>query len=239
MPQLPRDDPDVHALGPQLRRVGVPQPVGVNALLDAGAAGKFGQEAADVGRATGPSVKTTAAPPPVSCRAFPSAATLGKNGDQGAAMTDALNAMSEREHDPARAAPATAPAAEPRVVITLVHGTILFARWPWVMRPLGTCGRLWSGLRAQDQAKGEMAVPWHAPGSRFRVRLERLLGPDCRIEAFQWSGSNSMWDRMRFAGWTEAGPTGQDLNGRDVPSSTRWLRTSARCAGSTTAHLRC
>ena len=51
--ELPPDDPDVHALTSQLRRVSVPEIVGVNALLDPDPRGKPRKEAADVRRRRG------------------------------------------------------------------------------------------------------------------------------------------------------------------------------------------
>ncbi len=46
VPELLADDPDVHALRPELGGVGVPQPVGVDPLLDSGLLAQVGEEPA-------------------------------------------------------------------------------------------------------------------------------------------------------------------------------------------------
>lgn len=49
VPELLRDDPDVHALGPQLSRVGVAESMGMNSLVDARFPSQVWQQPADVG----------------------------------------------------------------------------------------------------------------------------------------------------------------------------------------------
>ena len=99
--------------------------------------------------------------------------------------------------------PSTSPAADSqstppgiRVVVTLVHGTILFARWPAVHRALGWLARA--------LLRGDEEPPWFEAGSAFRVRLEadlRRLGCEpCRVESYPWSGGNTVWDRLLAAG---------------------------------------
>ena len=57
MPQLLRDDPDVYALGPQLRRACVAEAVGVDALLDPGPPGHPLEHGPDVGPTDGSAVE--------------------------------------------------------------------------------------------------------------------------------------------------------------------------------------
>jgi hypothetical protein len=92
----------------------------------------------------------------------------------------------------APAAPVLTPSV-PAVVVTLVHGTVLFARWPRVLRILGAIHRGWSRAPA--------APAWYAEASGFVERLTHALG-DRRIHVtrFLWSGANTVWDRVCAAG---------------------------------------
>jgi hypothetical protein len=78
------------------------------------------------------------------------------------------------------------------VVVTLVHGTVLFARWPRVLRLVNAVTQLWPG------GSGEPA--WHTKDSTFSKRLLASLGPHARTEPFCWSGGNTVWDRIYAAG---------------------------------------
>ena len=75
---------------------------------------------------------------------------------------------------------------EVRICITLVHGT-----WPRGVLP--TPSRLWGGGRC-----------WFESGSRFwkelleGLRAKNLL-PTSKIDAFLWSGANSIIERDRVA----------------------------------------
>lgn len=107
-------------------------------------------------------------------------------------------------HDAPVATPSTTQGPEPRdrlapppaVVVTLVHGTILFARWPALRRALTWLGRLWR--------RGNAGPAWYGEGSAFRERLEtqlrHTLNGRPHILHLRWSGGNTVWDRLRAAG---------------------------------------
>ena len=79
------------------------------------------------------------------------------------------------------------------IVVTLVHGTILFARWPFVFRLLR---RIRAAL-----SRGEAKPQWYQRGSPFAVALRESIGEDCKdIQPFEWSGGNTVWDRLSWAG---------------------------------------
>ena len=81
----------------------------------------------------------------------------------------------------------------PSVVVTLVHGTVLLARWPRLARAVDRLGALWP-------SRGPVEVEWHRPGSTFRRRLLRATGDACYVTAFEWSGANTEWQRVCAAG---------------------------------------
>lgn len=81
----------------------------------------------------------------------------------------------------------------PSVVVTLVHGTILFARWPRVLALLRTIGRFFSQGTASQPA-------WYEDGSAFVTGLKDALAGNVRITRYIWSGGNSVWDRIWAAG---------------------------------------
>jgi hypothetical protein len=81
----------------------------------------------------------------------------------------------------------------PAVVVTLVHGTVLFARWP---RLVGAVRWLLPARRARRPED----IEWHRPGSAFRRRLRRAIGTRCHLTTFRWSGANSEWVRLCAAG---------------------------------------
>ena len=78
------------------------------------------------------------------------------------------------------------------IVVTLVHGTILFARWPFVFRLL----RRIRGILF----RGETKLQWYQRGSPFATALRESIGEDCKdIQPFEWSGGNTVWDRLSAA----------------------------------------
>ena len=81
----------------------------------------------------------------------------------------------------------------PSVVVTLVHGTVLLARWPWLARTARRLGTLWP-----SRARGE--IEWHQEGSTFRRRLPRAMGDECCVTDFDWPGANTEWERLCDAG---------------------------------------
>ncbi len=81
----------------------------------------------------------------------------------------------------------------PSVVVTLVHGTVLLARWPWLARTARRLGTLWP-----SRARGE--IEWHQEGSTFRRRLLRAMGDECCVTDFDWPGANTEWERLCYAG---------------------------------------
>ena len=90
--------------------------------------------------------------------------------------------MTERDSPPPRQ----------EIVVTLVHGTILFARWPFVFRLLR---RIRAAL-----SRGDTKPQWYQRGSPFAIALRDSLGEDCRdIQPFEWSGGNTVWDRLSAA----------------------------------------
>jgi hypothetical protein len=81
----------------------------------------------------------------------------------------------------------------PHFIVTLVHGTILFARWPGANRILQ---RL-SGVRSRPAAK----PLWYHAGSQFATALKAALGEErTEIRSFYWTGGNTVWDRLAGAG---------------------------------------
>ena len=78
------------------------------------------------------------------------------------------------------------------VFVTLVHGTVLFARWPRVRRLLNSLDTLWSRPSAEHA--------WHTERSEFSRRLRARLGPHAYVKSFTWSGGNTVWDRIHAAG---------------------------------------
>ena len=75
------------------------------------------------------------------------------------------------------------------IIVTLVHGTILFARWPTVFRLLR---RIRAAL-----SRGAAKPQWYQRGSPFATALGEALGEECRnIQPFEWSGGNTVWDRL-------------------------------------------
>ena len=88
------------------------------------------------------------------------------------------------------------------IIVTLVHGTILFARWPFVFRLLRRIGAALS--------RGDAKPQWYQRGSAFAVALRESLGEDCRdIQPFEWSGGNTVWDRLSGAGALGQADAGQ------------------------------
>lgn len=88
----------------------------------------------------------------------------------------------------------------PSVVITLIHGTKPFARWP---RLASACKWLLRGCRrlvGLESAGNPKETEWYREGSPFRVQLENLMGKGCRITEFEWSGANTEWARLCAAG---------------------------------------
>jgi hypothetical protein len=84
----------------------------------------------------------------------------------------------------------------PPLVITLVHGTILFARWRfWRCKPSLAAERQDTSASAERKT-----VEWFQEGSRFRTRLQKALGIPCVVTQFVWSGANREWDRLCAAG---------------------------------------
>jgi hypothetical protein len=78
------------------------------------------------------------------------------------------------------------------VVVTLVHGTVLFARWPRVLRLLTSFAKMWPRAQAKPA--------WHMKGSQFSERLLASLGPHAHVASYCWSGGNSVWARIHAAG---------------------------------------
>jgi hypothetical protein len=78
------------------------------------------------------------------------------------------------------------------IVVTLVHGTILLARWPTVIRFLR---RLRAAL-----VTGAPKPPWYDVNSEFANSLRAALGPGpVEVRSFPWSGGNTVWDRLSAA----------------------------------------
>jgi hypothetical protein len=81
------------------------------------------------------------------------------------------------------------------IVVTLVHGTILLARWPLLFRFLRRVGAAVSG--------GDAKPRWHHRDSPFAIALRDALGEDGKvvdIRSFDWTGGNTVWDRLSAAG---------------------------------------
>lgn len=77
----------------------------------------------------------------------------------------------------------------PAVIVTLVHGTILLARWPIVFRFLR---RLRAAL-----VRAPAEPEWYRPDSRFADWLRRAFGETpVAIRSFPWAGSNTLADRL-------------------------------------------
>ncbi len=92
----------------------------------------------------------------------------------------------------------------PTVVVTLVHGTILLARWPWLSRTVRRLGAL-RPSRARDNSRDRDSrdggeIEWYKEGSTFRRRLLRAMADGCNVTTFEWSGANSEWRRLCDAG---------------------------------------
>jgi hypothetical protein len=87
----------------------------------------------------------------------------------------------------------TAAAAPPAVVLTLVHGTVLFARWPRILRFLQAVHRCF--------VRTPTPPAWFEDGSAFVSRLTSAFA-DRRVHLlrFSWSGANTVWDRVCAAG---------------------------------------
>lgn len=81
----------------------------------------------------------------------------------------------------------------PSVVVTLVHGTVLFARWPRLSR----IGQYLARRRRSRHAK---EIAWHRRNSTFWRRLSKAIGEDCHLTEFEWSGANTVWSRLCAAG---------------------------------------
>jgi len=94
-----------------------------------------------------------------------------------------------------------------RVVVTLVHGTVLFARWPRVLRLLTFLEKLSPNREAEPA--------WYTKESQFFKRLTAKLGPLAHIVEFPWTGGNSVWARIHAAG--AEGDFGKAVT-RDAPS---------------------
>ena len=77
------------------------------------------------------------------------------------------------------------------VVVTLVHGTVLFARWPRVPRLVNTLTKMWS--------RGPAEPAWHRKGSPFWDHLSASLGPHAHLTSFCCPVENR-WDRIFAAG---------------------------------------
>jgi len=109
--------------------------------------------------------------------------------------------MGTQATTPVPTVPVQWPAQAPPLVITLVHGTILFARWPLWRKPRAAKNR---SLESQTQGT-EPSIPrttpeWFEEGSQFRRRLQKALGIPCVVTQFEWSGANREWDRLCAAG---------------------------------------
>jgi hypothetical protein len=78
------------------------------------------------------------------------------------------------------------------VIVTLVHGTVLFARWPRILGIIASLRRL--------SSHGPAEPAWYQLRSKFVTRLAASLGPGARIIHFSWSGGNSVWERIHAAG---------------------------------------
>jgi hypothetical protein len=89
---------------------------------------------------------------------------------------------------------ATQPDVSPRrpVVVTLVHGTVLFARWPRLLRVVDILKKV--------SSRGRATSAWYVEGSRFREDLSASLGPRDSLRFFPWSGGNTVWHRIVAAG---------------------------------------
>jgi hypothetical protein len=80
----------------------------------------------------------------------------------------------------------------PAIIVTLVHGTILLARWPFVIRFM-------RGLRRARSRKAAQP-PWYQPDSQFSTSLIAALGgASVEIRSFDWTGGNTLWDRLSAA----------------------------------------
>lgn len=84
-------------------------------------------------------------------------------------------------------------ATAPSIVVTLVHGTVLFARWPRLFR----IGQSLSRLR---RSRRQESIEWHKQDSTFWRRLSKAVGENCHLTEFEWSGANSVWGRLCAAG---------------------------------------
>jgi hypothetical protein len=81
------------------------------------------------------------------------------------------------------------------VVVTLVHGTVLFARWPRVLKLLTVLEKLWPNRQVEPA--------WYTNESKFVTRLTANLGPLAQVVHYTWSGGNSVWERIHAAGAEE------------------------------------
>ena len=111
--------------------------------------------------------------------------------------------MSSEPIAPASFVPGQLPAeAPPALVLTLVHGTILFARWRFWRRRLPGVTTPSTESRPQGiHSSSHGRTPeWFEEGSQFRRRLHKALGIPCVVTQFEWSGGNREWDRLCAAG---------------------------------------
>lgn len=94
-----------------------------------------------------------------------------------------------------------------KVVITLIHGTKFFYRWPWLVKTAGWlrwlclcaprfCKRL---FRREAQEKAN-EPEWYREDSAFAKRLADAMENQCEITSFSWNGFNTEWDRLCAAG---------------------------------------
>lgn len=109
-----------------------------------------------------------------------------------------MNPQSAVSEQPGRADDA----GRPPVVITLVHGTILFARWRLGSRNTESGKRVDASRRSArvGAAKKIAEVEWYREGSQFRKRLQKSMEIPCTVTEFVWSGANSEWERLCAAG---------------------------------------
>jgi hypothetical protein len=111
------------------------------------------------------------------------------------------------------------------VVIILVHGTILFARWPgifrfgqWVARTFRP--KLEASRRPED-------VAWYKTDSLFTSWLSAALGSGPFIQEFEWSGANNQWQRLCVAGAIGDGSKGEQCGANVETLRSRIARNEA------------
>ena len=92
------------------------------------------------------------------------------------------------------------------VVIILVHGTILFARWPRIFRFGQWVAGIFRPKREASRQPGDVA--WYKTDSLFAGRLSAALGSAHIIQEFEWSGANNQWKRLCVAGAVGDGSKG-------------------------------